>query len=583
MLLSPGFPRDAHDTARIELTDRILDALARLCLRRNKEILIAALVLAVMAVLGATRLSFDPDLLNLIPQQNKQVNEFRKVLNDLGTIDYHIVVMDMPQGRDVHDYDSLIDAVAEGYRKNPRIEDVSFRIPNPLDFIEVILPKAMLFLTPAELDEVALKLSDAGIRESVARNRTLLQMPQASVMKQVIQYDPFNLLPIFLRKFQSAGGGFNIDASSGYYLSSDHSTLLILTKPRRPAQNVPFGKELKADGAIIEAEALKEFQKNADPGAPLPQIEHTGGYEIATGDADLIRQDVIINIVGSVFGVLALFIYAFRRAASVVYAGAPLALGLLLTFGTAGVIYGQLSQASAGFAALLAGLGIDFITVLYGRYVDERNRGASMHDAIRTIMRSTMPGVFLAAITTAATFFSFLATDFRGMTQLGFLTGTGILLFLLCVMFLLPALIVFSERKEKRRAPKLYLHSFGSGKLIDLSIARPKLTISAWCMFILVCGALATRLRFSDNIQDLRAKGNPGVVNQTRVTEKFGQSFDFMMYVSEGKSMDDVLARTYAATLDLEPLVRDGTIASFQSLSTFLPPASQQEQVIVAL
>ena len=147
----------------------------------------------------------------------------------------------------------------------------------------------------------------------------------------------------------------------------------------------------------------------------------------------------------------------------------------------------------------------------------------------------------------------------------------------------LPALIVFSERKEKRRAPKLFLHSFGSGKLIDLSIARPRVTILAWCAFILVCGALATRLRFSDNIQDLRAKGNPGVVNQTRVTEKFGQSFDFMMYVSEGKSMDEVLAKTYAATRDLELLVRDGTIASFQSLSTFLPPATQQAQVIAAL
>jgi predicted RND superfamily exporter protein len=193
-----------------------------------------------------------------------------------------------------------------------------------------------------------------------------------------------------------------------------------------------------------------------------------------------------------------------------------------------------------------------------------------------------MPGVFLAAITTAATFFAFLATDFRGMTQLGFLTGTGILLFLLCVMFLLPALIVFSERKEGR-APKLYLHSFGAGKLIDLSVARPRATIVVWCLFILVCGALALRLRFSDNIQDLRAKGNPGVVNQTRITEKFGQSFDFMMYVSEGKSMDEVLAKTYAAAGDLEPLVRDGTIASFQTLSTFLPPVSQQEQVIAVL
>jgi predicted RND superfamily exporter protein len=583
MLLSPGFPRDAHDTARIELTDRILDALARLCLRRNKEILIAALVLAVLAVLGATRLSFDPDLLNLIPQQNKQVNEFRKVLKDLGTIDYHIVLMDMPKGRDVHDYDTLIDAVAEGYRKNPRIEDVTYKIPNPLDFIEIILPKALLFLTPAELDEVSAKLTDDGIRASVARNAAMLQTPQAMAMKPLVQYDPFNLVPIFLRKFQSAGGGFSIDTSSGYYMSSDHSMLLILTKPRRPAQDVPFGKKLLNEGTLLEAEALRDFQKTAPPGTLLPKISHTGGYEIAAGDADLIRQDVIINILGTVFGVLALFLYAFRRPASIIYAGAPLALGLLLTFGMAGITYGQLSQASAGFAALLAGLGIDFITVLYGRYVDERNRGTSMQDAIRTIMRSTMPGVFVAAITTAGTFFAFLATDFRGMTQLGFLTGVGILLFLLCVMFLLPALIVFSERKESKRAPKLYLHSFGAGKLIDISVARPLVTIGIWAVFIVACGIMATRVRFSDNIQDLRAKGNPGVVNQSRITEKFGQSFDFMMYVCEGKTLEEALEKTRSASKDLDALVADHTIASYQSISTFLPPVVDQEKVIARL
>src|SRR5205823_13380484 len=188
------------------------------------------------------------------------------------------------------------------------------------------------------------------------------------------------------------------------------------------------------------------------------------------------------------------FLYACRRAASIGYAGAPLALGLALTFGMAGAVYGVLSQASAGFAALLAGLGIDFITVLYGRYVDERNRGTEMPNAVRTMIRTTLPGVFVAAITTAGTFYAFLATDFRGMTQLGFLTGTGILLFLLCVMFLLPALIVFSERKESRRAPKLYLHSFGAGKLIDISVAKPLVTIGLWAVFVVACGIVATRV-----------------------------------------------------------------------------------------
>lgn len=565
------------------LIERTFDALATLCLRHSKRIILVALLVAIAAVIGASRLTFDPDLLNLIPQQNRQVNEFRKVLRDMGTIDYHIVVLSMPPGRDVHDYDALVESIAKGYAKSPLIEDVSYRLPNPLDYVQIILPRALLFLTPAELDEVARKLSDQGIRDSVARNRALLETPQAFALKQLVQYDPFNLAPIFLRKFQSAGGGFKIDTSSGYYLSSDHTMLLMLTKPKHPAQDVPFGKRLLNEGALIESNAMKAFQKTAPAGTPLPRISHTGGYEIAVGDADLIRQDIILNVLGSFFGVLALFLYAFRRAASVIYAGAPLALGLAVTFGMAGLVYGVLSQASAGFAALLAGLGIDFITVLYGRYVDERNRGIEMPDAIRTTLRTTMGGVFIAAITTAGTFFAFLATDFRGMTQLGFLTGTGIIVFLICVMFLLPALIVYSERQEKRKRPKLYLHSFGSGHLIDASIRRPYATIGIWVAFIAICSVLATHLRFSDNIQDLRAKGNPGVMAQTAITNKFGQSFDFMMYVCEGKTLDEALAKTAVASRDLDPLVRDHTIASYQSISTFLPPAEQQRAVIEEL
>src|SRR6185503_364957 len=155
---------------------------------------------------------------------------------DLGTLDNHVVVLHLPKGADINTYDSLIESIAQGYKKSPRIEDVQYRIPNPLDFVETILPRAMLFLTPEEVRQVAGKLSDDGIRASIARNRALLQTPQSFALKQLVQYDPFNLVPIFMGKFQSATGGFRIDAASGYYLSADHTMLLILAKPRRPAQ-----------------------------------------------------------------------------------------------------------------------------------------------------------------------------------------------------------------------------------------------------------------------------------------------------------------------------------------------------------
>jgi predicted exporter len=44
-----------------------------------------------------------------------------------------------------------------------------------------------------------------------------------------------------------------------------------------------------------------------------------------------------------------------------------------------------------------------------------------------------------------------------------------------------------------------------------------------------------------------------------------------------------MLERTYAATRDLDPLVRDHTIASYQANSTFLPPLPQQRAVIAEL
>jgi predicted RND superfamily exporter protein len=563
------------------LLDRIFDALARFVLRHSKAIAIAAALAGVLAVAAAARIHFDPDLLNLIPQNNKEVNDFRQVLRDLGTLDNHVVVLELPKGVDVNTYDPLIESIAQGYRKSPRIEDVQYRIPNPLDFVEIILPRALLFLPPEQVDQVGRKLSDEGIRESVQRNATLLQTPQSFALKQLIRYDPFNLAPIFLDKFVSASGGFHIDAASGYYLSADHTMLLIIAKPKRPAQDVPFAKALLADGAIIEARALNEFRKSAPPGVVLPHITHTGGYQIAIGDADLIRGDIIINVLGTFFGVIGLFLYAFRRPSALLYGALPLALALAVTFGIAGLVYGQLSSASSGFAALLAGLGIDFITVLYGRYVDERNRGATMAHGIIVAIRTTLPGVFIAAITTAATFFAFLATDFRGMSQLGFLTGTGVLFFFLCTAILLPALIVLSERRaESKRAPKLYLHSFGSHHLIQGSLRRPKLTIGVWVAFIALCCVASTQLRFSDNIQDLRAKGNEGVINQTRVTKKFGQSFEFMMYVIKDKTLDDVLTRTHAAARALQPLVRDHTIASYQSIAMFLPPRDQQLAVM---
>ena len=556
----------------------LLERITELLLRRPRTILAVALAIVVASGLIATRLRLDPDVLNLIPRNNREVDEFRSLIADTGTLDFHVIVLEFPKGADPAAYGSLLDNIGGQLRKSPRIEYASWSIPDPFSVIERVLPYALVVLSPQQLDAVAAKLSDEGIRASVERNRTLLQTPQSAMLKQIVRVDPFNLLPVYAEKLQRAGGGLKVDFSSGYYVAADHTAAIIISKPRRAAQDLPFSRAVLEETRAISAKALEEFRA-ANPNVPLPAIGYTGGYAIAAADEKIIRWDMTLNSITSMAGVLLLYFYAFRRPSALLYSGVPMAAAIIVTFGIGAVVYGTLSAASTGFAALLAGLGVDFMTVLYERYVDERNRGADVTTSMRTIMRHTLPGVVVGALTTAATFYAFLATKFRGMTELGFLTGSGILVFLLCVVFVFPALLVVIERRREGRR-RLRIHSFGTAPLVRFSLARPRAVIITWGVLVFVAAFGAARVRFSDELQNLRSKGNEGVRLQELVTQKFGQAFEAMMYGVRGRTPREAIEKAQAALPELEQLAEKKVVSSVQSIATFMPSEAQQGVVI---
>jgi uncharacterized protein len=569
------------ENSGVDLIRTLLDRLTDFLLRRPRVVLAIAGAITLIFALAATRLRLDPDVLNLIPRGNREVNEFRDLLKETGTLDFHVIVVEFPKGSEPDAYFPLLDKIGEELEKSERIENATWRLPDPMAVIDKVIPYSMLILDPQQLETVAQKLSDAGIRESVERNRTLLQTPQATVAKQLVSVDPFNLAPIYLNKMQSAGGGLKIDFSSGYYVSADHGAAIIVARPKLAAQNLPFSRGVMEETRAITARALKEFgAENKEVKAPA--IGYTGGYAIAATDEKIIQRDMTVNSITSMVGVLLLYFYAYRRPSAMLYAAVPMSIAIIITFGLGALMYGTLSAASTGFAALLAGLGLDFMTVMYERYVDERNRGAHIADAVRTLMRQTLPGVIVGALTTAATFYAFLITEFRGMTELGFLTGSGIMVFLLCVVFVFPAVLIIVERRRHAKR-RLYVHALGSGRVVRASLKHPRFVITAWTIVVLITAFLAKDVRFNDSLQGLRATGNDAVRMQEEVTKRFGQSFDAMMYGVRGATAAEAIRKSEAALPELEQAVKNGTLGSVQSIATFLPSDTQQRRSIERL
>ncbi|MDH3744573.1 MAG: MMPL family transporter [Acidobacteriota bacterium] len=554
--------------------------------RRYRLVFGLTAVLVVVSLAMASRLRFDTDILSLLPKNEPVVDEFRLALEQFGSVDRLLVAVRVPEDSVLDPYEEFVDALGRRLEALPLLDEVEYHIGNLEELVVSYLPTALVFLDESELERVAAKVSDEGLGERAREIKRLIATPQSFLREDLLRLDPFGVADLLLERVDTSRSGLEIDWASGYFLSRDHRMLLLLGRPSGPPQDVDFSKELvarvEAEIALAQAEWPSFLGRDPVAVPPPPEVVLGGRHVVALGDAELIKGDVIANVATSMIGVLALFLLAFRRFGPLLYALIPLSCGLILTFGVASMSYGVLSSATSGVAALLIGLGIDFVIVSYGRFVEERQRGAVLEEALTRMSGSSGRAVFVGGVTSAATFYSFGVTDFTGLYQMGFLTGTGILLCMAAVIFLLPALLSWSEdhHERRQRVPRRFLHGFGSGRVIKMSLAWPRLVLVVGLVITLLAAVSATRLEFEDSISAMRPEGNRGVEVRDEVAERYGVGFDQMMLIVTAPTSDEVLSLADQASRAASRLVDDGVLTDVDTVSSILPPPQSQRRAL---
>lgn len=568
------------------MADTILHRLALFAERRYRTVFLVAAILAIGAIAAITRIRFDPDVLALLPQDDPVVQTFQETLSEFGALDLLLIVVRVPEGAVLDPYQDFAGQLGARLAEHPDMEWVEWGIGRPSDLAETFLPRAFFLLPPERRAGVLERLSDEGIRERVPEIRRLITTPRGIVQKELLRLDPLGLAEVFLEQLDEGRGAVGVDWASGYYLSRDRRMLLLLAKPVRPAQDVEFTRGLVASIEDVVGPLREQWSELAGPQAgPAPEVDLGGSYITAVSDEQLIRRDVIVNAVTSMGVVLVLFFFTFRRLGLLIYAFLPLTFGLLLTFGGAGLFVGKLSSATSGMAALLVGLGIDFVIVSYGRFVEERRAGKDSSEALRQMTGSCGRAVVAGGVTSAATFGAFTVTEFSGLRQMGVVTGIGILLCMMSVLILLPAVLAWREARHARRdtSPPVIAHGFGAGHLVAAAMDRPRLALGLGGVVTLVFLALLPRLEYEDRIQNMRPEGNPGIQVQEEVAESFGSNFKYMMLVLEAPTSDEVLELAGTATEAVRPLVADGILSRVDSIGTVIPAPHRQEEVLAWL
>ncbi|NRO98567.1 MMPL family transporter [Paraburkholderia sp. NMBU_R16] len=192
----------------------------------------------------------------------------------------------------------------------------------------------------------------------------------------------------------------------------------------------------EATAAVRAAARQLELQKRFGAVVRL-----TGEQPLADEEFASVEDGALVNGIATLAVVLGILWLALRSKRMIVAVFVTLAVGLPITAALGLLMVGSFNMISVAFMVLFVGLGADF-AIQYGvKYREERYRDERLDHALVGTAHSMGAPLTLAATAVATSFFAFLPTAYRGVSELGLIAGVGMIVAYLSTMTLLPALI----------------------------------------------------------------------------------------------------------------------------------------------
>ena len=167
----------------------------------------------------------------------------------------------------------------------------------------------------------------------------------------------------------------------------------------------------------------------------------TGSVPLSDEEFSTIADGAALNGMVTIVVVLLILWLALKQTRIIFAVLINLAVGLSFTAAVGLAMVGALNLISVAFAVLFIGLGVDFGIQFSVRYRAERFADRDLLEALETTGLGVARPLLLAAASIAAAFYSFLPTAYVGLSELGLIAGTGMIIAFLTTVTLLPALL----------------------------------------------------------------------------------------------------------------------------------------------
>ncbi len=341
-----------------------------------------------------------------------------------------------------------------------------------------------------------------------------------------------------------------------------------------------FGS-LEPAAQAVEAikRAARELALTADNGV---RVRVTGSPAMLDDELRSVRDGMgLVGLLSLIFVVLLLAI-GLRSPRLVVATILTLIAGLIWTASFATAAIGELNLISVAFAVLFIGLSVDFGIHFSLRYKEAIDAG-SPHAAALTEAASGVGGALtLSAVTAAIGFLSFLPTSYRGVSELGLISGVGMFIALFANLTLLPALLTLMPLKPGRPIGN------GLAERLQTAVQRNHRAILIGAVVLGLASTAALPFAwFDDDPLNLRDPDSESVATLLDLLDDPRvQPYDAAVLADSLTDADATAARLRqlpevesASTLsDLVPEQQDEKLAVIDEMNLFLTPLFMPQQ-----
>ena len=292
---------------------------------------------------------------------------------------------------------------------------------------------------------------------------------------------------------------FETDLLKNEYLSlgEDGKTVLMLLRPSVEEQKsaTPFTGVIQRVRQVV-AETKAEF--------PNVTMGVTGEPVLLDDELRQSERDMIFASILTLALIVVLFFLAYGEFGRPLMAIVALLASIVLCLGLTTLVIGHLNIISQAFIVMILGLGIDFGIQFLGRYEEDLSRGQSPAEAVENTMATTGSALLTGGGTTAAAFYAMCFNDFTGLTELGWIAGTGVLLALAASLSILPALLLWRDRRGAGVKVGRMLR-FGFGEKLDRKLTfHPYLVLAGAAVLCWLAWQKARQVTFDYNLLHLQ-------------------------------------------------------------------------------